>query len=180
MNALGHRLIANDRWMMLVDASLANRPLDPPLPRLLQRDPERLLDRLTLFAHRYRAPRTWCPPWLVCFVPLASRHSHCSKLDCSKPAVNASARPFVCSPPPTPTASCAVSPARWQVGNGIFRILPSVNSHARRILLRRKAPLLFFRHPPGCSPARRADDDRPDWHRPGSHRGSPADGNCRR
>ena len=48
MNALGHRLVANDRWMMLVDASLANRPLDPPLPRLLQRDPERLLDRLTL------------------------------------------------------------------------------------------------------------------------------------
>jgi hypothetical protein len=34
--------------MMLVDGSLANRPLDPSLPRLLQRDPERLLDRLTL------------------------------------------------------------------------------------------------------------------------------------
>jgi hypothetical protein len=48
MNALGHRLVANDRWMMLVDAALANRPLDPPLPRLLQRDPDRLLDRLTL------------------------------------------------------------------------------------------------------------------------------------
>src|SRR5208283_5080859 len=27
---------------------LANRALDPTLPRLLQRDPERLLDRLTL------------------------------------------------------------------------------------------------------------------------------------
>jgi hypothetical protein len=48
MTALGHRLIANDRWMMLVDAALANRALDPTLPRLLQRDPERLLDRLTL------------------------------------------------------------------------------------------------------------------------------------
>ena len=48
MNALGHRLVANDRWMVLVDAALANRPLDPALPRLLQRDPERLLDRLTL------------------------------------------------------------------------------------------------------------------------------------
>jgi len=48
MRALGHRLIANDRWMLLVDASLANRALDPALPRLLQRDPERLLDRLTL------------------------------------------------------------------------------------------------------------------------------------
>jgi len=48
MSALGHRLVANDRWMVIVDAALANRPLDPALPRLLQRDPERLLDRLTL------------------------------------------------------------------------------------------------------------------------------------
>jgi PilZ domain len=48
MNALGHRLVANDRWMQLVDAALANRALDPALPRLLQRDPDRLLDRLTL------------------------------------------------------------------------------------------------------------------------------------
>lgn len=46
--ALGHRLVANDRWMLLVDAALANRALDPALPRLLQRDPDRLLDRLTL------------------------------------------------------------------------------------------------------------------------------------
>jgi PilZ domain len=48
LNALGHRLIANERWMLIVDAALANRALDPALPRLLQRDPERLLDRLTL------------------------------------------------------------------------------------------------------------------------------------
>jgi len=48
MSALTLRLVAQDRWLLLVDASLANRPLDPVLPRLLQRDPERLLDRLTL------------------------------------------------------------------------------------------------------------------------------------
>ncbi|MGB8476305.1 MAG: PilZ domain-containing protein [Candidatus Acidiferrum sp.] len=48
MAALAHRLVAQDRWLLLVDAALANRPLDPVLPRLLQRDPERLLDRLTL------------------------------------------------------------------------------------------------------------------------------------
>jgi hypothetical protein len=34
--------------LLLVDAALANRALDPALPRLLVRDPERLLDRLTL------------------------------------------------------------------------------------------------------------------------------------
>ncbi len=56
MNALGQRLVANDRWMMLVDAALANRPLDPPLPRLLQRDPDRLLDRLTLLLTDPRGP----------------------------------------------------------------------------------------------------------------------------
>ena len=48
MMALSQRLVAQDRWLLLVDASLANRALDPVLPRLLQRDPERLLDRLTL------------------------------------------------------------------------------------------------------------------------------------
>ncbi len=48
MTALSTRLVAQDRWFLLVDASLAKRPLDPILPRLLQRDPERLLDRLTL------------------------------------------------------------------------------------------------------------------------------------
>ena len=55
LTALGHRLVANDRWMLIVDAALANRALDPPLPRLLQRDPERLLDRLTLLLTEPRA-----------------------------------------------------------------------------------------------------------------------------
>jgi len=48
MHALAHRLIAQDRWLLLLDAALANRALDPALPRLLVRDPERLLDRLTI------------------------------------------------------------------------------------------------------------------------------------
>ena len=48
MSALADRLVAQDRWLLLVDAALANRALDPVLPRLLQRDPERLLDRMTL------------------------------------------------------------------------------------------------------------------------------------
>jgi len=48
MHALAQRLVAQDRWLLIVDAALANRALDPALPRLLQRDPERLLDRLTL------------------------------------------------------------------------------------------------------------------------------------
>lgn len=56
ITALGRRLIANDRWMQLVDAAIANRPLDPALPRLLQRDPERLLDRLTLLLTEPRGP----------------------------------------------------------------------------------------------------------------------------
>jgi hypothetical protein len=48
MAALANRLVAQDRWLLLVDGALANRALDPVLPRLLQRDPERLLDRMTL------------------------------------------------------------------------------------------------------------------------------------
>jgi PilZ domain len=61
MTALSHRLVANDRWMMLVDAALANRPLDAALPRLLQRDPERLLDRLTLLLTDPRGPEMMAP-----------------------------------------------------------------------------------------------------------------------
>jgi len=48
VTALKQRLVAQDRWLLLVDASLANRPLDAALPRLLERDIERLLNRLTL------------------------------------------------------------------------------------------------------------------------------------
>ncbi len=48
MAALARRLVAQDRWLLLVDAAFANRALDPALPRLLLRDPERLLERMTL------------------------------------------------------------------------------------------------------------------------------------
>jgi PilZ domain len=61
MTALGHRLVANDRWMLLVDAAIANRPLDAALPRLLQRDPDRLLDRLTLLLTDPRGPEMLAP-----------------------------------------------------------------------------------------------------------------------
>jgi PilZ domain-containing protein len=42
------RIVGSEEWLLLVDLALANRPLDPALPRLLRRDPERLLDRLRL------------------------------------------------------------------------------------------------------------------------------------
>jgi len=54
---LAGRLVADERWLGLVDAALfnwprsgkgPNGPLDPVLPRLLRREPERLLDRLGL------------------------------------------------------------------------------------------------------------------------------------
>jgi len=61
MAALATRLVAQDRWLLLVDASLANRPLDPVLPRLLQRDPERLLDRMTLLLTEPRATELIAP-----------------------------------------------------------------------------------------------------------------------
>ncbi len=48
MTNLARRMVAQDRWLLLVDAAFANRALDPVLPRLLQRDPERLLDRMSL------------------------------------------------------------------------------------------------------------------------------------
>ncbi len=46
--ALARRIVRQESWLLLVDSALANRPLDPALPKLLRRDPERLLDRLGL------------------------------------------------------------------------------------------------------------------------------------
>lgn len=46
--ALTRRIVGCEEWLLLVDLALANRPLDAALPRLLRRDPERLLDRLRL------------------------------------------------------------------------------------------------------------------------------------
>ncbi|HEX2711776.1 MAG TPA: PilZ domain-containing protein, partial [Candidatus Acidoferrales bacterium] len=55
MAALAGRIVADERWLTLIEAALFNRPrggpnvpFDPVLLRLLCRDPERLLDRLTL------------------------------------------------------------------------------------------------------------------------------------
>lgn len=48
LTTLAARLVADEHWLLLVDAALANRPLEPVLPRLLRRDPERLLDRMGL------------------------------------------------------------------------------------------------------------------------------------
>lgn len=48
LGALARRIVASEEWLLLVDLALANRALDPALPRLLRRDPERLLERLRL------------------------------------------------------------------------------------------------------------------------------------
>jgi hypothetical protein len=45
---LTRKIMGCEEWLLLVDLALANRPLDPAVPRLLRRDPERLLDRLRL------------------------------------------------------------------------------------------------------------------------------------
>jgi hypothetical protein len=53
--ALLGKIVADDRWMEIVDSGLSQRPrpgatpsrqLDPEIPRLLRRDPERVLERL--------------------------------------------------------------------------------------------------------------------------------------
>jgi hypothetical protein len=54
LSALIKRMATPERWMLLVDAALANRALDPVLPRLLLRDPDKLLDRMTLLLSEHR------------------------------------------------------------------------------------------------------------------------------
>lgn len=55
-SAVAKRLFALDRVYLLVDAGLAHRALDPVLPRLLVRDPDKLLDRLTVLLGETRGP----------------------------------------------------------------------------------------------------------------------------
>jgi hypothetical protein len=47
-SALIRSITTDDAWFYLVEDALANRALDGVLPRLLRREPERLLDRLAL------------------------------------------------------------------------------------------------------------------------------------
>lgn len=42
------RILNDEQWLYLVDEALANRPLNPVIPRLLRRCPDRLIDRLGL------------------------------------------------------------------------------------------------------------------------------------
>ncbi|MBZ5660426.1 MAG: PilZ domain-containing protein [Acidobacteriia bacterium] len=42
------RILTDEQWFYLVDEALANRPLNPVIPRLLRRCPDRLIDRLSL------------------------------------------------------------------------------------------------------------------------------------
>ena len=55
LSALPKRIFTQERVFLLVDAGLAHRALDPVLPRLLERDPDKLLDRLTLLLGEDRA-----------------------------------------------------------------------------------------------------------------------------
>ncbi len=48
IEALAQRIVAQEQWLIMVDEALAKRPLDPALPRLLSREPQRLADRLGL------------------------------------------------------------------------------------------------------------------------------------
>jgi hypothetical protein len=54
LSTLAKRLFAQDRVFLLVDAGLAHRALEPVLPRLLVRDPDKLLDRLTFLLGEVR------------------------------------------------------------------------------------------------------------------------------
>jgi hypothetical protein len=42
------RILNDEQWLYLVDEALANKPLDPTIPRLLRRCPDRLIDRFGL------------------------------------------------------------------------------------------------------------------------------------
>jgi len=46
MTTLSQKLLENVRWSQMIERALEHRPLDPALPRILARDPERMIDYL--------------------------------------------------------------------------------------------------------------------------------------
>jgi len=48
ISTLVARVLDNEQWLYLVDEALASQPLNPVIPRLLKRGPDRLIDRLGL------------------------------------------------------------------------------------------------------------------------------------
>jgi hypothetical protein len=48
ISTLVGRILNDEQWLYLVEEALANRPLNPVIPRLLRRCPDRLVDRLGL------------------------------------------------------------------------------------------------------------------------------------
>jgi hypothetical protein len=48
ISTLVGRILNDEQWLYLVDEALSNRPLNPVIPRLLKRCPDRLIDRLGL------------------------------------------------------------------------------------------------------------------------------------
>lgn len=44
---LMQRMLENGRWTAIIEAALEHRPLDPSLPKILGRDPERVIDRMS-------------------------------------------------------------------------------------------------------------------------------------
>ncbi|MGH9816800.1 MAG: PilZ domain-containing protein, partial [Candidatus Acidiferrales bacterium] len=47
MNAVMQRMLDNGRWTAVVEAALEHRPLDQSLPRILGRDPERVIEHMS-------------------------------------------------------------------------------------------------------------------------------------
>jgi hypothetical protein len=48
ISTLVARILSDDQWLYLVDEALSSQPLNPVIPRLLKRCPDRLIDRLGL------------------------------------------------------------------------------------------------------------------------------------
>jgi len=115
ISALAHRLVAQDRWLLLVDASLSNRALIQSSLAFCSVI-RSLVDRFDAAAYRAAGFRSICPPWPVWCAPSACRFSICLRLACTKLDANALARPSRFSPRPMPIGSCAASRAPRQLG----------------------------------------------------------------
>ena len=178
MAALARRLVAQDRWLLLVDAAFANRALDPALPRLLQRDPERLLDRMTLLLSEPNSGE---------FLPAMSRLLRTIGV----PVLNMLETRLYDSRRQRVSAAikllgggrCRPIAARAYAGAGELGV-ESAGSGGERTGaagecgVGAERGVCFLGGAGGCASAGGADDDRPDRTGAGDDFGAAVDGNC--
>ena len=126
ISTLVGRILSDEQWLYLVDEALSNHALNPVIPRLLKRSPDRLIDRLGLLLTAAKGLNSL--PAMVRLIhgtgePVLGALEF--RLYEARKQRVATAIHLLASADPKRLA--AAYPKHWQAGNGICRTSPQRN-----------------------------------------------------